>query len=436
MTQSAQRDELRRHRQELRDLRKQLREHRHGSRPLGSRGQPEESRASILQAAAKEFAELGIAGARTDAIAREARVNKALLYYYFEDKETLYGAVLDDAFSGMRSRVFQVLDSDLPPREKIVAYVGAYFDFIASNQIYPKLMQREMMRAREGRSEHIDRLVKTYFQPIYQRVGELLHKGIAEGEFRRVDPIHFIPSMVAMIIFYFSSAPVMQRIVHFNPLTPRAHCRAAGRRSRFYFRCAVSTPLERGFSGSQFRSQPMSARNRFFILLGIIFVIAAIYYGFSVDHSKDLVLIGTVDANQVIVSAQVEGRIQKLLVDEGTPVKAGDLIAVLDPSELQTQEAAAAANITSLQHKVSEMEHTEESTSGSTSSDVANAQAKLSSAKAQLLQAKATLDRTESDSRRMIELAKAGVQSDQDRVQAETNLQAAQATRAGSAGIG
>jgi multidrug resistance efflux pump len=172
----------------------------------------------------------------------------------------------------------------------------------------------------------------------------------------------------------------------------------------------------------------MSARNRFFILLGIIFVSAAVYYFLSTNHSKDLVLIGTVDSNQVIVSAQVEGRIQKLLVDEGTPVKAGDLIAVLDPSELQTQEAAAAANIASVQHKVSEMQHTEQSTSGSTSSDVANARAMLSSAKAQLVQAKAALDRTESDSRRMIELARAGVQSDQERVQAETNLQAAQAT--------
>jgi HlyD family secretion protein len=115
-------------------------------------------------------------------------------------------------------------------------------------------------------------------------------------------------------------------------------------------------------------------------------------------------------------------------VDEGTAVKAGDLIAVLDPSELQTQEAAAAANISSLQNKVSEMRHTEQSTTGSTSSDVANARAKLASAQAQLLQAKAALDRTASDSRRMIELAKAGVQSEQDRVQAETNLQAAQAT--------
>src|SRR5258708_515311 len=184
---------------------------------------------------------------------------------------------------------------------------------------------------------------------------------------------------------------------------------------------AVKTPR-------QARSTLMSARNRFIILLGIIFAIAATYYFVSTDHSRDLVLIGTVDANQVIVSAQVEGRIQKLLVDEGTPVKAGDLIAVLDPSELQAEEAAAKAAITSLQHKVAEMQDTEQSTSGSTSSDVANARAKLSSAKAQLLQAKAALDRTASDSRRAIELARVGVASDQDRVQAETSLQAAQAT--------
>ncbi|HTC55411.1 MAG TPA: TetR/AcrR family transcriptional regulator [Candidatus Sulfotelmatobacter sp.] len=255
MVQSARRKELSRRRQEVRDLRKQLRERRHGSRPLGSRGQPEESRAAILQAAAKEFAELGIAGARTDAIAREAQVNKALLYYYFNDKEELYGAVLDDAFSGMRSKVFRVLDSDLPPREKILAYVGAYFDFIASNQTYPKLMQREMMRAREGHSQHIDRLVKTYFQPIYQRVGGLLNEGIVEGEFRRVDPVHFVPSMVAMIVFYFSSAPVMQRIVHFNPLTPR---RIAERRAAVLDFISAALFQPRPHAGSAVRNSGAS----------------------------------------------------------------------------------------------------------------------------------------------------------------------------------
>jgi TetR/AcrR family transcriptional regulator len=222
---------------------------------MGSRGQPEESRAAILQAAAQEFAEHGIAGARTDAIARQAGVNKALLYYYFKDKETLYGAVLDHAFSGMKTKVFQVLDSDLPPREKIMAYVGAYYDFIASNQIYPKLMQREMMRAREGHSAHIDRLVKTYFQPIYRRVGELLYKGIADGEFRQVDPAHFVASMVAMIVFYFSGAPVMQRIVGFNPLSPE---RIAERRAAVldFISAALFNP---GVKAGRIRTQPGKA---------------------------------------------------------------------------------------------------------------------------------------------------------------------------------
>ncbi len=187
---------------------------------MGSRGQPEESRAAILQAAASEFAEFGIAGARTDSIAREAHVNKALLYYYFKDKETLYGAVLDEAFSGLKNAVFRVLDADLPPREKILAYAGTYFDFIASNQLYPRLMQREMMRARDGQSPHIDKVIKAYIQPIFVRVSEVLRMGIAEGHFRPVNPAHFVQSIVAMIVFYFSSAPMMQKIVGFNPLTP------------------------------------------------------------------------------------------------------------------------------------------------------------------------------------------------------------------------
>jgi multidrug resistance efflux pump len=168
----------------------------------------------------------------------------------------------------------------------------------------------------------------------------------------------------------------------------------------------------------------VSARNKFIILLSIICLIALGYYYFSTPSSKDLILIGTVDSNQVVVSPQIEGRIQKLLVDEGTPVKSGDLIAVLDPSELEAQERAAAATISSLRSKVSETEATRDATQGSTTSSVSNAQARLASARAQLLQAEATLTRTESDSRRMIELANQGIASDQEKVQAESNLKA------------
>jgi len=172
----------------------------------------------------------------------------------------------------------------------------------------------------------------------------------------------------------------------------------------------------------------VSARNKFAILLGIILAIAAAYYLISTPRSRNLDLVGTVDSNQVIVSPQVQGRIQRLLVDEGTQVKAGDLIAILDPAELEAEERAAAATIGSMRFKVSEAHYTQESTQGSTKSDVANAQARLQSTRAQLLQAEATLQRVESDSLRTIELAKAGVASEQERIQAAANLKAQQAT--------
>ena len=172
----------------------------------------------------------------------------------------------------------------------------------------------------------------------------------------------------------------------------------------------------------------MSARNKFLILLGITVAIASTYYFLSTPSGTDLVLVGTVDANQIVVSPQVAGRISKLLVEEGTQVKQGDLIALLDPSELEAEERAAAATISSLRSKVSESQYTHQSMQGSTTSDVANSQARLASARAQLAQAEATLTRVESDSRRIIGLAQAGVASEMEKVQAEANLKAQQAS--------
>ena len=80
-----------------------------------------------------------------------------------------------------------------------------------------------------------------------------------------------------------------------------------------------------------------------------------------------------------------------------------------------------------MRSKVAETRATQQATTGTTSSDVANAQARVEAARSQLAQAEATLQRVQSDSGRMIELAKQGVASDQDRVQAESNLKVAQA---------
>lgn len=185
----------------------------------GTRGHPEESRAAILRAAVAEFAEHGIAGARTDAIAQAAHVNKALLYYYFKDKDALYEAVLDHVFSGLRERVIPVLESKLGPREKMLEYVGTYFDYIAANPRFPRVVQAEWMRVGPKGNPQMLRIAREYFAPIYRRVAEILRKGAEKRQFRAVNPMDFLPSMVGVIIFYFSTAPAMKTLLNVDPLS-------------------------------------------------------------------------------------------------------------------------------------------------------------------------------------------------------------------------
>jgi len=186
---------------------------------LGSRGQPEESRAAILKAAVSEFADHGVAGARTDAIAQAAHVNKALLYYYFKDKDALYEAVLDHVFSGLRARVVPVLESPLPPRQKMLEYLGTYFDYIAANPRFPRVVQAEWMRSGAG-SARMQRVAKEYFAPIYGKLIAVLKEGVEAGEFRAVNPMDFLPSIAAIIVFYFSAAPLMKTLMKVDPLSP------------------------------------------------------------------------------------------------------------------------------------------------------------------------------------------------------------------------
>jgi len=185
---------------------------------LGTRGKPEESRKAILKAAVHEFAREGVSGARTDAIARSAGVNKALLYYYFKDKDALYQAVLDQVFSGVRSAIHNALSQNLPPREKLASYVCAHFDYIASNPLYPRIVQAEFLRAGRDPSR-LERIAKHYFRPVFFELSALLKEGEQSGEFRRVDPIHFIPSMISVIVFYFNTAPIMKLMTGADPMS-------------------------------------------------------------------------------------------------------------------------------------------------------------------------------------------------------------------------
>jgi multidrug resistance efflux pump len=171
----------------------------------------------------------------------------------------------------------------------------------------------------------------------------------------------------------------------------------------------------------------MNARNRILILMGILLIVSFFWYLFSTNRSTDLQLIGTVDANEVVVSSRIPGRIQKLTVDEGDTVTAGQLIATIQSDDLAAARNAAEATASSQHFKMQEAQDTQHQTQGSTSSQVVNAQAQLQVAQATLLQAQAQYEHQEADSKRTVALAKQGVMSQQSSEEASTSLRASEA---------
>lgn len=119
--------------------------------------EPEPTRARILEAAKEEFAAVGFAGARVDAIAKKAECNKQLIYHYFGDKTGLYEAVMTDVLS------------DRPPimvnsRSDVAEHIGKVFDHIGKKRLWRRLMMWESLTwedrpvvAEEQRRAHTER---------------------------------------------------------------------------------------------------------------------------------------------------------------------------------------------------------------------------------------------------------------------------------------
>src|SRR6202522_930135 len=172
----------------------------------------------------------------------------------------------------------------------------------------------------------------------------------------------------------------------------------------------------------------MNPRNRVFILLGVLLVIALCWYFFTAQRSDDLQLIGTVDANEVIISSRIPGRIQILTVDEGDDVRAGQLIANIESEDLAAAREAAEATANSERFKLQGASDTERQTRGGTSSQVINAEAQLRSAQAALVQAQAQYEHQNADTSRTVALAAQGIMSYQSRDEAAAALNASQAS--------
>ena len=171
------------------------------------------SRAAILRAAGHIFAEKGLEGARTDAIAAAAGVNKALLYYYFKSKDDLYLAILEGHMKDFSEQASRILSSEGPAGATLLRYVSMHFDFMSARPDYPRLVQRFMM----ARGRPFERLARKYSLPVGAKFRSVIERGIRAGEFRVSDSYHTAISLAALTSFYFGAAPILRVASRIDP---------------------------------------------------------------------------------------------------------------------------------------------------------------------------------------------------------------------------
>jgi AcrR family transcriptional regulator len=187
----------------------------------------ERTRAAILDAATAEFAARGLAGARVDAIARRARVNKRMIYHYFGDKDGLYLAVLEATYAAIRKAEVGL---DLAARDpvkrmrELILFTWGYFlahpeflSLLGTENLHGAAHLRRSMRIRELHS------------PLIDMISGLLERGARSGLFRAgIDPVELYITIAALGFFYLSNRHTLSTIFA-RDLMERERIEARGR---------------------------------------------------------------------------------------------------------------------------------------------------------------------------------------------------------------
>ena len=180
----------------------------------------EKSKQAILDAATKEFAIQGLSGARTDAIAKAAGVNIALVFYYFKNKEQLYITALEQIFEEMNRRVTAALDCCKTNRERVLAYVSTHFDYLAEYPWRPRMVMQEYMRGGKLTSAQGRKSIQKYVKPLHERMRQVLIEGIAAGEFREMDVRQTQFSLSGLTTIYFVKSAIIEELTGIDPMKP------------------------------------------------------------------------------------------------------------------------------------------------------------------------------------------------------------------------
>lgn len=178
---------------------------------MGQTIQEQDSRTRILSAATQEFSEKGFDGARVNAIAQKAGVNKALIYYYFKSKEEileeLFRSVLNDTLGRMNSAFDRLVPFE--DDETVLAFMNEMLDYLERRQDVLRVMLMESLK----RSPVNDL--------IFRMIEDLLHAQLAKAKELGFPVVDLSESMVTE--FFTGIMPILNFVVYHDMWMDRFH---------------------------------------------------------------------------------------------------------------------------------------------------------------------------------------------------------------------
>ncbi len=175
---------------------------------MGTADRSRETIDRITRAAIEMFSEKGFDGARIDAIARLAGVNKATIYYHIGDKEALYRLVLRIVITDTVAQIESALASLATPQEKLRAYVRIFARSAANNPGMAPIMMRELASG----SKKLPAEIALIYGRTIDLVTEILEEGMKKGVFVRVSPLLIYVMVAGGVVLYHLTDPVRARL--------------------------------------------------------------------------------------------------------------------------------------------------------------------------------------------------------------------------------
>lgn len=183
--------------------------------PDGREERGDRTAQALLAAARSAFARGGYAAASVRDIARAAGVNPALVRYHFGSKEGLYRKVIDEAMSGLRTRLLAAFHQAGAPRERIHRVIGAYLDHLAHERDFPRLIQRALL----NNDPHLRRVAHEYLHPLVDTLKPFVGRRVA-GSLGSLEEV--IVSVFGAIIAPFLYEPLLNDLFRRDVLSPAA----------------------------------------------------------------------------------------------------------------------------------------------------------------------------------------------------------------------